>query len=300
MKKQLIEIFGVTVLASSLCAVEFDSGQSGNWGTGIRWSSDVEPTNTQDAFIRSGTQHVYVTLDDEVANRLTLGQSGSNSTLSILSGSLELTGDGSANLGQLYMSWGGVGDTTGIVNLSGGSLTALGYATNTNDAGDIAQLNISGDGIFDLNGHFTAGGGHVDADDSVNVTGSSAGIDISNSATFGANSELSFLLDGGGASTFFANRFTANAAADLVIDFGTYAYSGSGTDKIMLVDSSNLSAFDVSNISYLNDAGFNYTLVQDTVGSGDIYLNIIPEPGTYALLGGLLALSYVMLRRRKA
>jgi hypothetical protein len=26
---------------------------------------------------------------------------------------------------------------------------------------------------------------------------------------------------------------------------------------------------------------------------------IIPEPGTYALLGGLLALGYVMVRRRR-
>ena len=31
-----------------------------------------------------------------------------------------------------------------------------------------------------------------------------------------------------------------------------------------------------------------------------ITLTIVPEPGNYALLGGLLALSYVMVRRRNA
>lgn len=299
MKKTLIYSVALLATAGTSFAQSYATNTSGNWANGTHWGGS-EPLATGDAFIRGETQHVYVTMEGEVANRLTLGQSASQATLHILSGSLELKGDGATAPGQLYLSWGGTGNSKGIVNLSGGSLTALGYGTNTEDAGDIAQLNISGEGVFDLNGHFIAGGGHADADDSVKVTGSNASIDVSNSANFGANSALSFVLDGGGASTFFANTFTANATADLVIDFGTYAYSGSGTDQITIVNSNTLTAFDVGNISYLNDAGFNYTLVQDTVGSGDIFLNIIPEPGTYALLGGMIALSYVMVRRGRS
>ena len=156
MKKILIGIFGVAALAGTSFAVEFNGGENGNWGVDARWGG-AQPTVDGAAFIRSGTQNVYVTLDDEVAQRLTLGQSASQATLSILSGSLTLGGNGGSNEGKLYVSWGGPGETKGVVNLSGGSLTALGYGTNTDTAGDIAQLNISGTGVFDLNGHFAAG-----------------------------------------------------------------------------------------------------------------------------------------------
>ena len=299
MKKTFIYPALFFAAAAVSFAVEFRSGQSGNWGTGTRWSGDAQPTNTQSAFIRSGTQDVYVTLPGEVAHRLTFGQSGSQSTWHITGGSLKLTGDGGGgNDGQLYISWGGDGDTRGVVNLSGGSLTAKGFGVNVNSAADVAQLNISGSGNFDLNGHFGTGAGFNGAENRVTITGSNATIDISNSATIGAHASLEFTLDAGGASTFVANTFTANAAADLVIDFGAYAYSGSGTDKITIVNANNLNAaFDVANISYRNDGGLDYELIQDT-GSGDIYLNVVPEPASWALLGGLFALLHIMMRRR--
>jgi hypothetical protein len=34
-------------------------------------------------------------------------------------------------------------------------------------------------------------------------------------------------------------------------------------------------------------------------GRSLVTLNVVPEPGTYALLGGFLALGYVMVRRRR-
>ena len=178
MKKIWIGLICLVAMAAGAVAGSYATDASGNWDNDTNWGG-AEPVATEDTFIRSGTNNVYVTLDGEVANRLTLGQSGSQATLYVMSGSLELTGDGTVAPGQLYTSWGGLGETKGVVNLSGGSLTALGYGTNCDSAGDIAQLNISG-GTFDLNGHMFVGGGHADADDSVNITGVDALIDISN------------------------------------------------------------------------------------------------------------------------
>ena len=44
--------------------------------------------------------------------------------------------------------------------------------------------------------------------------------------------------------------------------------------------------------------GVDYTL--DYTTGSNITLNVVPEPGTYALIGGMLALGYVMVRRRRA
>jgi hypothetical protein len=213
--------------------------------------------------------------------------------------SLDLVGAGSQiRPGQLFVSWAGIGETTGVVNLSGGSLTALGYGTKLDSAGDVAQLNISGNGTFNLNGNLNAGGGHADAQDRVSITGSRASIEISNSAIFMANSTLSFTLDESGVSPLNVNSLLVDSAAKLVIDFGTYIYSGAGTDVILLVDANIFAtAFNEANISYLNDAGIDYALIQDTDDSGDVYV-AIPELGTYAWLGGLLALGCAMLCRR--
>jgi hypothetical protein len=295
LKKSCVGIVGVVALLINSFAAEYSG--SGDWGDD-NWNTS-EPTALMDTFIRTGTQVVTVTQHGEVAHRLTLGQAGSNSTLNISSGSLDLVGAGSQiRPGQLFVSWAGIGETTGVVNLSGGSLTALGYGTKLDSAGDVAQLNISGNGTFNLNGNLNAGGGHADAQDRVSITGSRASIEISNSAIFMANSTLSFTLDESGVSPLNVNSLLVDSAAKLVIDFGTYIYSGAGTDVILLVDANIFAtAFNEANISYLNDAGIDYALIQDTDDSGDVYV-AIPELGTYAWLGGLLALGCAMLCRR--
>ena len=296
-KHSCVAVIGIAALLTNAFASEYLG--SGDWSDD-RWGNS-EPTGLTDTFIRTGTQTVTVTQHGEVANRLTLGQSGSQSTLTISSGSLDLVGGGDGKApGQLYLSWSGHGETKAVLNLSGGSLTALGYGTDTNSAGDCAQLNISGTGTFHLDGHLTVGGGHADAEDSVTITGSRANIEIRKGAIFQANSTLKFTLDMYGASTLNANSFKADPTAKLVIDFGTYVYSGSGTDVVLLVDANVFATpFETTNISYLNAAELNYKLIQDPDDSGDIYVSI-PEPGSYTLLGGLVGLGYVMLRRRRA
>ncbi len=78
-----------------------------------------------DAFIRQDAQEVTIREPGEVAHRLVVGQHASHSILNITSGSLDLGSAGSEVLkGHLYVAWSGVGEVTGIVNLSGGSLRA--------------------------------------------------------------------------------------------------------------------------------------------------------------------------------
>jgi len=109
------------VLLSSASASE--SVGSGNWSD-VNWSNG-EPTAWMDAFIRQDAQEVTIREPGEVAHRLVVGQHASHSILNITSGSLDLGSAGSEVLkGHLYVAWSGVGEVTGIVNLSGGSLRA--------------------------------------------------------------------------------------------------------------------------------------------------------------------------------
>jgi len=48
----------------------------------------------------------------------------------------------------------------------------------------------------------------------------------------------------------------------------------------------------------LTEGAYAGSFITQDLATDLITITIIPEPGTYALLGGLLSLSYVMLRRR--
>ena len=85
------------------------------------------------------------------------------------------------------------------------------------------------------------------------------------------------------------------------------AYAG-GAGTITLLDFAselgniNMTSvlFDTGTLSILN-AGTTYagsTLSWDEATLA-VQLNVIPESGTYALIGGMLALGYVMVRRRR-
>ena len=126
---------------------------------------------------------------------------------------------------------------------------------------------------------------------------------------FKNSSKIAFELDAGGFTTIGgAGRLKTVHAANLYtweVDMAAYA-GGAGT--ITLLDfaselgSINMTSvlFDTGTLSILN-AGTTYagsTLSWDEATLA-VQLNVIPESGTYALIGGMLALGYVMVRRRR-
>ena len=117
-----------------------------------------------------------------------------------------------------------------------------------------------------------------------------------------------FIFDSGGISTLkgvsdFAwfslatHTVTVNASAVAGI-VGSYTLFDSDDDGTMFT------ADRVTVDPSLGVEGVDWNLViTDNVSGGSlrdtVVLNVIPEPGTYALIGGFLALGYVMLRRRR-
>ena len=295
MKKQLIGIFSLAALASSALAVEFNAGESGNWGTASRWGG-TEPTNTSLAGIRSGTQTVFVTLAGEEAQRIILGQSGSTATLEISNGSLTVSGGtdpGAASIRQSHV----VG-STGIVNLSGGSLTTVDGSAGDDGWGDYLML---GDGVSQLNitgGSLSVGDDlQVQGASVVSVTGNSATINVVDDTDLAATTGFTFDFNSGTAVSLWntADLIIASGASLDVIGLSSLT---AGDYDLFAFSNTISGAFDVSDITI---TGLSGGLSGSILSDGDsVYLNVIPEPGTYALLGGLLALGHVMLRRRRA
>jgi hypothetical protein len=104
---------------------------------------------------------------------------------------------------------------------------------------------------------------------------------------------LEFDFNTTGISTLNTGTFTAGNNSLLVVDLANYE---GGAADFTLVDSTALTGFNIANLSVINAGAYTYSFDQ-SVGD-DIVFSVIPEPGTYALMGGLLALSCVMIRRR--
>ena len=84
----------------------------------------------------------------------------------------------------------------------------------------------------------------------------------------------------------------------LTVDLTSYT---AGAGSLTLVDYTTLGGTVFASVNVFDGSGTlalgtDYTL--DYTTGSNITLNVIPEPGTYALIGGLLALGYVMVRRR--
>ncbi|MGJ8640510.1 MAG: PEP-CTERM sorting domain-containing protein [Opitutaceae bacterium] len=203
------------------------------------------------------------------------GLAGDGSTVSQLAGSVVL--------GGLDMS----GNVTGgdsIYTISGGSLTI----------GSADTFDVGGDGL----------GGNVGGGSDVSVfaiEGDSATVTVTNNVLARASSVFSFTLGATGVDAIdTTGNLTISTGASLSI-VGA-AYVDLGPDTINLFEASTINGtFALSDITVtgLGTEGVDWSLTQNAGGSGDIVLSIIPEPGTYALMAGLLGLCSVVLRRRR-
>ena len=173
-------------------------------------------------------------------------------------------GDLDFSVGGWNVNGGSVG---GTYNLSGGSISVTG--SGNNDRGNFLVNNID----------FNISGGAV-------------------------SSELTFRITNNGSLNFLAGSGSVTSAAWKQNQTGTMNFVSGWTGFIniatedeakwrtMLATTLAGSTFDGVDIT---EANFDDNFV--VTGST---LTLVPEPGTYTLIGGMLALGYVMVRRRRA
>ncbi|MGJ8650330.1 MAG: beta strand repeat-containing protein [Opitutaceae bacterium] len=136
-----------------------------------------------------------------------------------------------------------------------------------------SSLTLAGTAIYEIDG--TAGAG---------VTGGHDFADVTGALTYGGDLDLDI-------GTIFA---AGNYTFDL-FDFGSQS---GDLASIVLSDqySGSLLDGDLDGIWDLNAGNDTWQFTQST---GVLTLSVVPEPGSYALLAGLLGLGYVMVRRRR-
>lgn len=201
------------------------------------------------------------------------------------------------------------GTTSVAVNRPGGTVT-LGSATNTYtgatkiDAGTLAltanatlvsnSIQIANGATFDVSTRsaFTVATGKALGGDGT-VTGnlsfaSGANFIFNTTATLDVSGAVSFDNSFGVANLVNADGSTVSWAA---IQPGVYNLLTNGSDF------SNITNFGSGNRVDLGDGKFAFF---DAI-SGNLALNVsaIPEPSSFALLGGLIALGFVASRRRR-
>jgi hypothetical protein len=285
-KTPLVAFAGMVLLGSALSAATAWTGNANDgdlFGTAGNWNSGLPGTGT--ATIGNGDT---VDLSTNYATTIDGVTVNSSSTLNV-----------SADVTSKLLTI----QNTGTVNLTGGAFTLPNISTNNNGGGltitDGGTLNISGgDHIFNERAVLNAGS-------IFRVTGSTSTIRMNQIGT--ANGTFDFVFDTAGVSTITGDLgfswFSITNASFTVDGSG---YTG-GAASFTLFDgnaSGNTPPSGNFTIAGLGAEGVGWTLdITNSAPGGandTIILNVIPEPGTYALLGGLLALGHVMLRRRRA
>lgn len=189
-------------------------------------------------------------------------------------------------------SYSGQGDTPAIDRGAGNIIIGqggTGHVTVTNHAQILAAQTFIGNGS-DL----TLGSGGM-------IYG---GFTAQNGSTLHALDDATFAFTLGSAteaSLFEAgSTFLVDASADLIFAITQGAGFGLGTYTLFTFDpAATLTGLDDANFSATGLNGYSYAF--DLTASGlNLTVSAIPEPSTYAMLVGALALGFVIVRRRKA
>jgi len=295
---------------------------------GLSSVAQAAPVTWDGSDVRIGDYHTqapefYTSAEGATSiNTLEVGfGSNGNGTLNITGGTLtsnslyvgmhnDAVGTVNINGGALVLNQAGywIGNSTGAgskISLSSGSVTANGNGASFwmgGTANGTAEIEISG-GSWNGGKLLMNNGGTAD----VSVIGSAATSIFFRDSLFGNgtnNFNFTASADGVTQADFNAIIFDGNGTQNLLIDISSYDATTYG-DSLTIIDSNwggtfSTSVFDSITIiggtgdltatAYNNDFGTTITLENITV---------VPEPSTYALIGGCFALSAVMLRRRQ-
>ena len=304
--KTLLTLSAATLICSSASAVSNWTGSvDGTWENAGNWTGGL-PVIGDQSFIEGAT-NPDVTLSSAGFSRRILVDEGrtlfiaDGGTLTT-SGSVEVIGDNS--IGFVVVQDGGTYNRTGTLD--------------TRFAG--STVTVEDGGTFSLDGAWSsegAGSGFIVSGSTASVTmgsvinngaagiltlNDSAGMTVTGNMDLGSTAAISIgaestlniggLMSYGGAFSISSDTVLANGVYNLFNLTGT--------------ESGDFSSVTLSGAGYGDDAlSLSSDVWTATVGSQDYSfsqitgdLTVVPEPGTYALIGGLLALGYVMVRHR--
>lgn len=265
-----------TIEASGTGAVDFTNTGSTTWGTNnqtrtLKLGGTSTANNTLAALLaNNGTGAVSLTKQDAgkwiiTGNNTYTGATTINGGSLIVSGSIAAASAVAVNSGGTL---GGSGTIGGSVTVSSGGFLAPGNSPGVLTVGSLT-LNSGSTTAIEIAGAAVRGTDF----DGINVTAESG-------LTYGGTLNLSFTgtLSEGALLDLFSFTGAAGGAFESIVSTG--AYTGTWTE----------------NAGLWSFAG-NDQLLTFSQATGDLAVGAIPEPSTYAMLGGMIALSLACGRR---
>lgn len=279
---------GFIVVQAQAATIDFNGGgATSEWSVGTSWTGGVAPVAGDTARLQFGDNATVTSAVD--AGNFSILQRNS-ATLAISANfktvlAYDLGSSGNGDTTTTHTNGLLVGRTLRMGNDSSPDTYEARYTISGGTTRFTTAVTIAKNGIFEIDGT----GGNIQ----FNNGGTSA-------VTLG-DGTISYKLGAAGVSAITnlssGGTFTIGSGSKLLIDASNYTGGISAID--LAVSFSNIvGTFTEGNISITGlDAGLSGDITYDT---GSFALSIVPEPGTYTLLGGLFALIYVMLRRREA
>lgn len=259
------------------------TGGTGEWSTATNWDGGVVPVVGDTASLVSSTDHAQVTTafnsggNSNILMRNGASLAVSADFLTIFNWDLGITGFQNTNVTQTAGTI--VGRTFNLGKDGQANTFDAKYSISGGEGRFTTVINIQKNGILEVDGNLAS----LENLGNVSMT----------------NGTLSYILAADGVTRLrgATKDFTIGASSLLEIDASSYT---GGVGQIELANFNTITgSFDVGNISITGLAEGLSGNITYSEAATSMYLNVIPEPGTYALIGGLLALGHVMVRRRR-